>query len=327
MDAVAASGNENAAAEPVRPEELRFRRPNRSQTRLVPCTLDETIPASHHVRVIWDLVERLDLSAFMAGLKVQRGRAGRSATDVRLLVSLWLWASTDGVGSAREIARLCQAHDAYRWLCGGVEVNYHALSDFRVEHEKALDGLLTSMLAMLTEQKLVTVRRISQDGLRVRASAGSSSFRRKARLEQRLAEAQKHMETLKSQREAPVSDRRTKKQAGEERALGERVARVQAALGALAEVETLRQQAKSGKKSQQEPRASTTDAEARQMKMPGGGYRPGYNVQIATDTESRAVVGVEVTNAGTDQAQSETMREQVQQRTGQPVQEHLVDGR
>jgi hypothetical protein len=205
-------------------------------------------------------------------------------------------------------------------------VNYHTLSDFRVDHESALDGLLTSMLVMLTEQKLVKIRRISQDGLRVRASAGTSSFRRKARLEERLAEAKKHVEVLKSQREAPSKCPRTRRQAAQERSRVERLARAQAALAALAEVEALRKQAKSGKKSKQEPRASMTDADARMMKMPGGGYRPAFNVQIATDTESRAIVGVRVTNAGTDQAQSEPMRQEVQERTGQHVQEHLVDG-
>jgi transposase len=326
MDSVVAGACVPAAAEPVKPEQLRFHRPNRSQVRMVACSLEETIAPNHHVRLIWELVEQLDLSAFTVGLKVQHGQAGRSATDVRLLVALWLWAATDGVGSARELARLCRVHDAYRWLCGGVEVNYHTLSDFRVYHESALDGLLTSMLAMLAEQKLVKVRRISQDGLRVRASAGTNSFRRKARLEERLAEAQKHVEVLKSQREAPSKRSRTRKEAAQERSGRERQTRTRAALAALAEVEELRKQAKSGKKSKQEPRASTSDADARMMKMPGGGYQPAFNVQIATDTESRAIVGLSVTNAGTDQAQSEPMRQEVQERTGLHVREHLVDG-
>lgn len=315
-----------AAAEIVSPEQLRFHRPNRSQVRLVACSLEETIAPNHHVRVIWELVEQLDLSAFTVGLKVQEGRAGRSATDVRLLVALWLWAATDGVGSAREVTRLCKVHDAYRWLCGGVDVNYHTLSDFRVDHESALDELLTSMLVMLTEQKLVKVRRISQDGLRVRASAGTSSFRRRARLEERLADAQKHVEVLKSQRLAPSKRPPTRQQASQERSREERLTRTRGALAALAQVEALRQQAKTGKKSKQEPRASTTDPDARIMKMPGGGYRPAFNVQIATDTRSRAIIGVDVTNAGTDQAQSEPMREEVQNRTGGRVEEHLVDG-
>ena len=155
---------------PTRPPvgSLRFRRPDRSQMRMVPVALDATIPPGHHVRVLWGVVERLDLSRFTTGLKVCEGEAGRPATDVRLLTALWLYAATQGVGSARELERLCKDHDAYRWLCGGVRVNYHTLSDFRVEHEEALDGLMTEVLAMLMEHKIVRVHRISQDGLRVR---------------------------------------------------------------------------------------------------------------------------------------------------------------
>ena len=182
---------------------LRFRRPDRSQTRMVPLSLEETIPPGHHVRVLWAVVERLDLSKFTEGLKVSEGQAGRSATDVRLLVALWLYAATQGVGSARELERLCEHHAAYRWLCGGVQVNYHTLSDFRVSHEEALDGLMTEVLAMLMERKLVSVHRISQDGMRVRASTGKGSFRRERRLNGLLDQAKGQVEALKAQRESP----------------------------------------------------------------------------------------------------------------------------
>ena len=315
------------AAEPlVDPGLLRFRRPNRAQTCWLPTSLEDSVPAGHHVRVVWGVVERLDVAPFMAGIKVCRGQAGRSAIDVRLLVALWLYAATDGVGSAREVERLCEHHDAYRWLCGGVSVNYHTLSDFRVDHEKALDGLMTEVLAMLMQRKLVSVRRISQDGLRVRASAGRSSFRREGRLQELLAQAQERVEALKAQREAPAAAERTTAQAAaRERAARQRQERVNQALAALEEVKKVRAK-HNGKKSDTPPRASTTDPEARKMKMPNGGFDAAYNVQVATDTGSRAIVGVDVTNEGTDKSQSEPMRQHVQERTGQPVQEHLVDG-
>ena len=317
----------NAGEPAVEVGALRFRRPDRAQARMVPCVLDETIPAGHQVRLVWDVVEQLDLSAFAAGLKVQEGKAGRPATDVRLLVALWLWASTEGEGSARELERLCGEKDSYRWLCGGVEVNHHTLSDFRVDHEKALDELLTKVLAALMEQGLVKVRRISQDGMRVRASAGSSSFRRRKTLEQHLADAQQQVELLKSQREAPAAPSSSRGQkAAQKRAAQERVHKTGAALAALATVEKIRKDAKGGKNSRREPRASTTDPDARVMKVPGGGYRPGYNVQLVSDTESRAIVGVSVTNSGSDRALSEPMRQEVETRTGGKVQEHLVDG-
>jgi transposase len=293
---------------------------------LVPQSLEDTIPPGHHVRVLWAVVERLDLSGFTTGLKVCQGQAGRPATDVRLLVSLWLYAATQGVGSARELDRLCENHDGYRWLCGGVPVNYHTLSDFRVEHEKALDELMSEVLAMLMDRQLVSVRRISQDGLRVRASAGQSSFRRERRLGSLLEQAQRHVESLKAGREAPARAERTAAQtAARERAARERVERIEKAMVALEDVKKVKAR-HNGKKKDHPPRASTTDGEARVMKMPDGGFRPAYNVQLAMDTESRAVVEVEVTNEGTDKSQSEPMRHRVEVRTAQKVQEHLVDG-
>jgi len=295
---------------------------------MVPLSLEETVPPEHHVRVLWDLVERLDLSGFTQGLKVSEGQAGRSATDVRLLVALWLYAATQGVGSARELDRLCKDHAAYRWLCGGVPVNYHTLSDFRVDHENAVDGLMTEVLAMLLERKLVSVHRISQDGMRVRASAGKGSFRRERRLKDLLEQAKGQVEALKAQREAPASVvRNTRQRATRERAARERSERVHRALGALEEIKKVKAKARNNNRDKpSEPRASTTDSEARVMKMPDGGFRPAYNVQFATDTASRAIVGVNVTNEGSDKAQSEPMREHVEEHTGAPVKEHLMDG-
>lgn len=307
---------------------LRFRRPDRSQMRLVPVALDETIPPEHHVRVVWEVVERLELSGFAEGLKVCEGEAGRPATDVRLLTALWLYAATQGVGSARELERLCKDHDAYRWLCGGVRVNHHTLSDFRVEHEEALDSLMTEVLALLMEHKIVRVHRISQDGLRVRASAGQSSFRREERLQSLLEQAQARVAALKAQREAPAgTDHPARRVAAQERAARERLDRVNKALAALEEVKKVKARGRDNQRDKpRPPRVSTTDSEARVMKMPDGGFRPAYNVQVATDTDSRAIVEVAVTQEGTDKTQSEPMREQVQKRTGGIVEEHLMDG-
>lgn len=307
---------------------LRFRRPDRLQMRMAPVSLDETIPAEHHVRVLWEVVERLDLSGFTAGLRVCEGEAGRPATDVRLSVALWLYAATQGVGSARELARQCECQDAYRWLCGGVSVNYHTLSDFRVDHEKALDDLMTEVLAMLMERDIVQVHRISQDGLRVRASAGKSSFRREGRLQSLLEQAQSQVAALKAQREAPAgTDRNARRLAARERAARERLDRVNKAIEALEEIKKVKARARDNQRDKRsEPRVSTTDSEARVMKMPDGGFRPAYNVQIVADTESRAIVEVAVTTEGTDKAQSEPLREQVQERTGGIVKDHLMDG-
>jgi len=315
---------------PARPsfDCIRFRQPDRSQMRMVAMSLDDLVPPEHHVRVVWAVVERLDLSRFAAGLTVCAGEAGRPATDVRLLTALWLYAATQAVGSARELDRLCRYHAAYQWLCGGVGVNYHTLSDFRVAHEQALDDLLTETLALLMARNLVSVRRISQDGMRVRASAGKSSFRRQPRLENLLEQAKTQVQLLKAQRESPAAPPAGKRQtAARERAARERLDRVNEAIKALEDVKQVKARARDNHRDKPSaPRASTTDSEARVMKMPDGGFRPAYNVQLATDTDSRAILEVDVVNEGTDKTQSEPMRQQVQERTGGAVQEHLMDG-
>jgi transposase len=324
IDVAETSGPSGDGQPPALPP--RVRRPDRRQVLLRPCSLEDLLPPGHQVRTLWAVVERLDLSAFYAPLQARGERPGRAATDPRLLVALWLWAATQGVGSAREVARLCEAHDAYRWLCGGVGVNHHTLSDFRTDHAAALDELFTLVLAMLIERGLVGVRRISQDGLRVRASAGAGSFKREQKLADALAAARAQVEALKCQADEPQNDDRSERQrAARERAAREREDRVGRALAQMPALKAIKEK-HNGKKNDQPPRASLTDAEARKMKMPDGGFRPAYNVQLAADPGSRAIVGVDVSNLGTDQAQGGPMREQVERRAGGRVEEHLMDG-
>lgn len=306
--------------------EPRLRQPDRLQVLLRPCSLEQLIGLDHPVRTLWALVERLDLAAFYQSVKARGRVPGRAATDPRLLVALWLWAHTQGQGSARRLAVLCEQDDTYKWLCGGVSVNHHTLSDFRVGFGPELDELFTSLLAMMMAKDLISVSRISQDGTRVRACAGQSSFKRKQTLEKHLEAAREQVRRLKLQAEQPDHDDRTARQkAAQERAAREREQRVSAALARLPELEAIKAK-HNGKRSKQPPRASMTDAQARVMKMSNGGFNPAYNVQFAQDTQSRAIVGVEVTDQGTDYDQSEPMRQQVQKRTEASVKEHLLDG-
>lgn len=304
----------------------RLRRPDRRQMTMEPCCLDERLPGDHPARTIWEVSGRLDLSGFYAAIEARGESPGRASTDPRLLFALWLYAATEGIGNGRKLARLCEEHDAYRWLCGGVSVNYHTLNDFRVGHEKALDDLFTRVLAMLMEHDVVKVHRISQDGTRVRASAGSTSFRRRPRLEQRLIEARAHVEALKAQGDEEPGES-ARRRAAQERAARERVVRLEAALGEMSKLEAIKATLREDKPSTKNaPRASTTDPEARKMRMADGAFKPAYNVQIATDTQSRAIVGIEVTHHGTDHGEDEPLRAQVEHRTGCKVKEHLLDG-
>ncbi len=159
---------------------VRVQRAERNQVELRASSLDEALPDEHRARVIWDALEDLDLSAFYEPVGSREGGAGRPAIDPRILVALWLYATCEGVGSARELERLCSMHAAYRWMCGGVSVNYHTLSDFRVGHSKALDDLMTQILGALMSDGLLRLRRVAQDGMRVRGHAGPASYRRAA---------------------------------------------------------------------------------------------------------------------------------------------------
>jgi transposase len=306
------------------PAPPRLRRADRAQVLLRPCALEDLLDGEHPARVIWELVGRWDLSEFLKAVQARGEKPGRAATDPWILISIWLYAYTKGVSNGRELARLCEDHDAYRWICGGVSLNYHTLNDFRVEHQKALDGLLTQMIAALLAQKLIDVSRISNDGTRVCAGAGRNSFKRREALEQNLRDAKAHVLILQRQSQDMTIPVRRRKAA--ERAAAERTQRIEKAIEELAKVEAAKQAQKEKPSKHMPARASTTDPEARVMHMPDGGKAPAYNIQIAVATESRAIVGVQATNAGSDAQQSQPIREQVQQRTGQQVHEQLMDG-
>jgi len=310
---------------PPRPDAapLRLRRPNRDQVTPVPAYLDALLPDDHLARLLWAAVARLDLAAFAAGLTVAEGGPGRAAADPQLLVALWLYATTQGVTSARALARLCVEHVAYLWLCGGVSMNYHSLSDFRVRHEAALDGLMTQVLGRLHHGGLIAFDHVAQDGIRVRASAGAASFHRQATLARSLAEARAVLAAVQAADGPPDDDPPSggRARAARERAARERVARVEAALAALPAAQAAKPV---GKRDQ--ARVSATDAEARVMKMADGGYRPAYNIQLAADTAQQVIVGVAVSTSGSDMALAPAMVAQVRERLGQLPPEWLMDG-
>jgi transposase len=302
-----------------------LRRPDRVQGRLETVVLDELLPADHPARTIWRVVERLDLSAFHEAVAARGSEPGRAATDPKLLVALWLYAAVDGVGNGRKLDRLCRMHDAYKWLCGGVPLNYHTLNDFRVVHEKLLDELFTQVLTALTARGVVKVERISQDGKRVRASAGSSSFHREETLRARLRKVRQYVEELKRQPDE-VPGMSARRRAAQQRAARQQQERLEQALELLPQLQEARDNPKNNKKDRVKPvRVSRTDPEARKMKMPCGGIRPAYNLQLASDPGSGALVGVEVVNSPADSQQSGPLRAQVERRTGLKVKEHLMD--
>lgn len=302
----------------------RLRRADRQQVKFRACCWNDLLPEDHEARIVWNYVCEMDLSPLRAKIKSARHRPGHPATDPRILIALWFYAVLRGVGSARELARRCHPELGelpFQWICGDVTVNYHTLADFRVQHVEFLDQFLTDSVAVLMQQELVTLDRVAQDGMKVRASAGAASFRRKPTLEEHLAEAREQIEALKRELDENPAAGTARQRAARERAAREREERLQAALKQMEEIEAKK---KEGEK--EKARASTTDPEARVMKMGDGGFRPAYSVQLAADCATQIITGVDVTNSGGDQGKMRPMVEQHDDRYGEAPGEMLVDG-
>lgn len=321
--------------------------PQRDQVELRAVDLESLLAADHPARTVWAFVQSMDLAPLYARIKSVGGRGGAPAIDPAILVALWLWATVDGVGSAREVDRLCERDDAYRWICGGVGVNYHSLADFRTEHEAWLDAQLTRSIASLLDRRLVTLNVVAQDGLRVRAHTKASSFRRREKLAELHAQAQAQVSALKRElaEDAGASNRR--KQAAVERAAREREQRLAAALATmdklqrkpLAERKAPKPSKRRGRnddgpgdtgqaapKPEPELRVSTTDTDARVMKMADGGFRPAFNAQLAVDADTQFIAAVAVVNSGSDMGQMSPMHRDIQQRYATTPDHWLADG-
>jgi transposase len=292
----------------------RVKRPQRNQIQWRDASLDQMIPKDHRVRAVWAYADSLDLTPLYRKIQAVEGGVGRDAVDPKILLALWMFALIEGVSSARHLARLCERDLAYMWICGEVGVNYHLLSDFRTAHGEFLEQLLTDTIATLMHQKIVTLETVAQDGMRVRANAGSGSFHRQESLEACRQQAAEQVRKLREETEDDSSNNASdaRRRAAAERAAVERAQRVEAALKNLAELQQQKEQRKKG--SGKEARCSTPDPEARNMKRGDGGFRPAYNVQFATDGDARIIVSVDVTNKGSEGGPMAPMHEAVSEK-------------
>ena len=338
----AGTSGASRASPPVRSAPARVLSAQRNQIELRAVDLDAMLAGDHPARSVWAFVQALDLAPLYAQIKSLEGGRGAPAIDPAILVALWLLATIEGVGSARELARLCERDDAYRWVCGGVGVNHHSLSDFRTGQQAWLDAQLTSSMVSLMDQGLVKLEVVAQDGMRVRASAKAASFRRKEKLAHLHALAQAQMQTLKRELEEDAGASSRRKQAARERVAKDREQRLAKALATMNKIKPPKQPKASkrrGKKDDDpgqggnattstpaQPRVSTTDADARVMKMADGGLRPAYNVQLAVDAQTQLIAAVEVVNSGSDMGQMAPMHNVVQQRYEVTPSHWLADG-
>lgn len=302
----------------------RMKLPDRSQVDPNPKRIDDLIAADHKARLVWQLVEGLDLAPLYAGIRAVEGHAGRPATDPRVLVALWLYATEEGIGSAHELMRRCYDCDPYKWLRGGVDVNYHTLSDFRTAHLEWLKDQVVSNVATMRAEGLVDLKAIGQDGMRVRASAGNDSFKRQETVQQLLEEAEQQWDRLQ-QSFVQERVRSARQQAAQERAARERIERLKQAQEEVKKVAEAREKRKKGDGAS--ARASTTDPLARRMKMGDGGTRPAYNVEFATDLNSLVIVGADLLNVA-DAGQMEPMVQQIEAEQAPLLagSEYYVDG-
>jgi transposase len=307
----------------------RLRIAQRDQVQMQTASLDDLLDQDHPARVIWQAVCQLNLDCLLSSIRAVEGHVGRDATDPRILLALWIYATVEGVASARALTKLCEYHLAYRWLCGGVTVNHRLLSEFRSQRAEQFKRVLRDTVASLMTTGLVKLQRVAQDGMRTRADAGSSSFRSRLTLEEALKQAHKQIETLERLSEEDPEELSERQQAARRRATQTRANQIAAALNRLQELERRREKQRLSKAKREAagpPRASTTDPDAHKMKFSDGGCRPGYNVQFATDVDSGIIAGVEVSLQGSDQGLALPMFERLQADYDRTPSDYLIDG-
>lgn len=282
---------------------------------------EDALEPEHPARVLWDALGRLDLSAFLVQARSFEGGAGRSTHSPRLMLTLWTFAISQGIGSAREIERLIETDRAFAWIAGSMSVSHHALSRFRVGHPEALDQLMTDILAALMHKGVLSLRLVALDGMRVRAAASAPSFRSEPSLLECREQAELHLKAILAQADDPELSFAQK--AAREAGARDFQQRVEEAIATVHTLQESRAPSKSA------ARASTTDAEARVMKMGDGGFHPALNVRAATAGSElggpRTIVAVEVTNVGSDMGSMSPMLAQIEQRTGLVPQTLLAD--
>jgi transposase len=310
--------------------EARFIRADRSQTRWDFVDLDALIPRDHRARIVMSFVESLDLSALYDAIKAREGEPGRPPSDPAILLALWLYATIDGVGSARQLERLAQHDPAYRWIAGGVPLNYHGLADFRVEHVEVLDRLLTESVTALIAEGIVSLAEIAVDGTKVRANASRDSFKSGSKLERIGAAVEQRLTTLKAEIESDPEASTRRKRAAQERAAREVKERAERARAALDRVRAEKEkrakthpQDEANKRSA--PKVSLSDPEARCMRFPDGAIRPAYNAQIAATPRHGIIVSVAMTDRRNDAGLAAPMVDDIVRRYGKAPNNLLVD--
>lgn len=263
--------------------------------------LDQQLPPEHLVRELWAYVEQMNVCGLLTNIESFSGKPGAPAFDPRTLICLWLYATTDGVSSARKLSRLCREHLVYRWICGGEEINYHTLSSFRSVCGLTLENLLVGTLAILHDEGFLDLQKlsVSHDGMRVRASAGKDSMHRRGKVESSLQQAKIYYDELQTLTDNETSDSINKrKKSARLRAAKERVERLEESLKTLETLEDNQRQRTD--REVREPRVSTTDPDAAMLRMANGGKDVSHNIQFTVENKTRVVTSVYIAQGSSD---------------------------
>ena len=301
--------------------------PDRAQLRWDMVDLDSQLPDDHRARLVWAFVEGLDLREFYDRIKARDAVAGRPATDPQVVLAVWLYATLEGIGSARAIDRLCQQHTAYRWLCGGAPINHDLLAEFRRENGALLDRLLSQSVTGLIAEGLISLEELAIDGTKVRARAGRGTLCQRKRLESLEQAVAERVAALKNELDAdPGGAERRRKQralhAAEERA--RRVKRAQEKLAELVQEQAARAKTHTKEEAEKgEPKVLVSDPEARLMRLADGATAPAWNVQVAT--AKGFIVAIDPTDRRKDSGLAPVVVEKVAERCGQAPQRVLAD--
>jgi len=317
--------NANSVSENRAGQAVRCKVVERNQLLFRPVDVEKLVSPTHRVRAIWAFVGGLDLSGFYASVGAIEGQAGRPVWEPRVLLSLWVYAYSNGVNSAREIAHRCEYHPAYQWLTGMEVVNYHSLADFRVAHQRTLDELFVQVLGVLSYHKLITLKRVMHDGTKIKAAASDKSFRRQATLAAHLEGARQQVQAMGDPHSEELS---AQKAAARKRALRDKQQRLQAALQEIAELKKNQAKHSEEKKDQdkaKEPRVSTTDPQARIMIGAKGAFGPAYNVQISTDAKAKIIVGVGLSQCSSDSGELEPAVARIEDSFKEKPEQMVVD--
>lgn len=293
----------------------RFRTIDRNQLLMRVVDVERLVAPDHSVRAIWAMSEKIDWTPYTQDIQAVEGRAGRPPWNPQLLACVWIYAYTQGISSAREIARRLAFDPSFQWLAGMEQINYHTLADFRTKAQN-VEQLFIQLLGVLSAEGLISLERVTHDGTKVCANASSKSFRRAARIHEHLEVARKHLAAMGN----PLTEETARERSARRTAAQLRVNRLEAATEVLAELLAEK------KPDEKEPRASETDPDARIMKQGNGGYAPSYNVQLSEDSKHDIIVAVGVSQARNDYNELIPAVERVKAGTSRLPREWVSDG-